>query len=104
MGQDMIIDRKRLNAYTGLRRTTPVAPTGESGSRVSRSAAPTRHASTEVEVSEQALLFSRLKEHLRQLPEIREDRVEAVREKLLNGFYVVPTDLIIEKLQGGDRA
>ncbi|MDA1192043.1 MAG: flagellar biosynthesis anti-sigma factor FlgM [Candidatus Poribacteria bacterium] len=97
----MIIDRNRLKGYSGVRGVsrTPYMRKDGGGSQVEGVAS---NPSSEVQVSKEALLFTRLKEQLRNLPEIREDRVEAVRQKLLNGEFAVDSEDLVEKLTGGD--
>ena len=55
-------------------------------------------------MSADALLFSRMKDQLRSLPEIREDRVEELRKKLLEGQYFVDPEEVSDKLVGEDHA
>ena len=105
MGQEMIIDRsKRLNAYSEVSRTSGVSA-GKDGRPVrSPEADAAAGLKTEVDVSAEAVLFSKMKEQLRVLPEIREDRVEELRKKLLEGRYFVTPDDTAEKLAGDDHA
>ncbi|GIX07880.1 MAG: hypothetical protein KatS3mg115_2283 [Candidatus Poribacteria bacterium] len=96
MDRKMIVDRKQIRtSYSDVRTRaveyrgkTPPVPTdsGDSGPEV------------EVHVSPEAQLFARLKEHLRRLPEIREDRIEAVRQKLLNGVYRIDPEPLADRL------
>ena len=105
MGQEMIVDRsKRLNAYAELRRASRVAPGKEGRTARSPEADTASSLRTDVSVSAEAVLFSKMKEQLRVLPEIREDRVEELRKKLLEGRYFVSPEDIAGKLTGEDSA
>lgn len=90
MGQpDMMIERpKRPGAYSDLRRTAR-ASARAAGERT-ENASGTGGAGSEVHVSDEALLFIEMKKRLRALPDIRADRVEVVRRKLLDGLYATP--------------
>ena len=89
MGQpDMMIERpKRPGAYSDLPRARASA---RAGGEKAESASATGGAGTEVHVSDDALLFIEMKKRLQALPDIRADRVEVVRQKLLNGVYSMP--------------
>ncbi len=106
MGQnEMIIDRsKRLNAYSEVSRTSRVSRKEDGRAVRSPEADASSSLRTEVDVSAEAVLFNRMKEQLRVLPEIREDRVEELRKKLLEGQYFVSPDEVSEKLAGDDHA
>jgi len=90
MGQpDMMIERpKRPGAYSDLNRTSRVS--ARKGGDKAESAGAVEGASTEVHVSDEALLFIEMKKRLQALPDIREDRVEVGRRKLLDGVYAMP--------------
>jgi len=90
MGQpDMMIERpKRPGAYSDLRRASRAS--ARAGGEKAESATAASGAGTEVQVSDEALLFIEMKKRLQALPDIREDRVEVVRRKLLDGVYSMP--------------
>jgi len=90
MGQpDMMIERpKRPGAYSDLRRTSRGAT--RRGGEKAENANGAGGAGTEVHVSDEALLFIEMKKRLQALPDIRADRVEVVRRKLLDGTYATP--------------
>ena len=90
MGQpDMMIERpKRPGAYSDLRRASRAS--ARAGGEKAESATAASGAGTEVQVSDEALLFIEMKKRLQALPDIRADRVEVVRRKLLDGAYATP--------------
>jgi flagellar biosynthesis anti-sigma factor FlgM len=90
MGQtDMMIERpKRPGAYSDLRRASRAAARADGEKAEGASSASS--SGTEVHVSDEALLFIEMKKRLQALPDIREDRVEVVRRKLLDGVYSMP--------------
>jgi len=90
MGQpDMMIERpKRPGPYSDLRRTSRAA--ARAGGEKAENATGAGGTGTEVHVSDEALLFIEMKKRLQALPDIRADRVEVVRRKLLDGLYATP--------------
>ncbi len=55
-------------------------------------------ASSDVHISDRALVFSMIKDAINRLPEIREDKVKSIRNDLLNGEYNVSPEHIVSQL------
>jgi len=59
-------------------------------------------ASDRLDLSAQGREISHLNELIQSTPDVREDKVEKVRQELENGTYNVKAEKIAEKILGGD--
>jgi len=99
MERAMIIEQfKRLNSYTSEIRANRSASLRESRPTPSLTATSPTPQDDEVVVSPDALLFSRAKEALKSVPEVREALVQRLREEIENGSYSVGNVLVAERL------
>ncbi|NPV28897.1 MAG: flagellar biosynthesis anti-sigma factor FlgM [Firmicutes bacterium] len=52
------------------------------------------------ELSEEALFYRRALEAARKAPEVREERIQRIKEALESGAYAVPAEVVAEKMLG----
>lgn len=57
----------------------------------------------EATLSRDAYLLQRVREHLEGIPDVREDRVAALRQQILDGGYQVDLEAVINGLLDGRR-
>lgn len=91
----------RIDADTRLTQAQGVAPASQ---RPAQPPAPARPAHDTVEISDRARLIDAAREALHRLPDVRADRVEALRARIASGSYDVPAaevaDRILAALEG----
>ncbi len=57
----------------------------------------------ELELSQRARDLQRVRAHLQELPEVRSDRVEQLREQIQSGAYHVPAEEVARKIVEFER-
>lgn len=85
-------------ANTGLveqTRATEKAKGTEQGAKPSKTAAAT---GAQVNISEQAQLMNKASEVARSAPDVRRDKVDALKAQILNGTYKIDSETVAEKL------
>ena len=54
-----------------------------------------------VELSPEALLLQKVKMAIKETPDVREDKVREIKNKIQSGEYNVTTEMLVEKLLSG---
>jgi negative regulator of flagellin synthesis FlgM len=57
----------------------------------------------QVEISETAQQLQRAMNAVREAPDVREDKVAAIRQRIADGTYYVPAETLLEKILGSLR-
>ncbi|HPF44784.1 MAG TPA: flagellar biosynthesis anti-sigma factor FlgM [Syntrophomonadaceae bacterium] len=61
-----------------------------------------RAESDSIELSEQALKVNELIKSIKELPDVREEKIARIKEEIVNNTYKIPAQQLAEKMLAGD--
>ncbi len=93
----------KIQDDNGLPRGIPPRPPAVQGSRTDSNASPQQvnvPAGDRVELSDQARRLQVAQGALAQLPEVRTEKVQAIKQMVMAGTYYVPGEKVAERMLG----
>ena len=91
-----MIDKISSNAPTGY--TNGVNQVERSGAVPDQNSRQIDHRAAQVTLSEEALALSRTVQAAKEVPDVREDKVQAIKNQVETGTYQVNVNALAEKL------
>jgi flagellar biosynthesis anti-sigma factor FlgM len=86
-----------------LQQTDANGPPAASGLRDHKSARPHHSRRDSVNVSDNARSLSNAREAVRQSPDIRQDKVADIKQRVTDGTYAVPARVLARRMLGADQ-